>query len=114
MGNGRRNTKNWVPTIFTARKQAKINPGYLTLIAGDTVKFNAINTLARIFIPDADVFVGKESPLVIEVPKGGSSETFTVNKVKKSNFPYAVYCESVNDFVEVESPPEMIVEPELN
>jgi len=114
MSNGKRDTKKWVPTIFTARKKAKINPGYLTLIAGDTVRFNAINTMARIFIPDADVFVGEDSPLVIEVAKGSSSKEFKVNKVKKSNFPYAVYCESVNDFVEVESPPEMIVEPELS
>ena len=103
-------------------QKAKVFPPTLIVRPGDTVYFYANGSDMSIIIPK-DIKKPKPDPVKDDkikfdehFLKDGNSDLMIMVKDKideKTEFPYAIYCEKANDFVEGNSPPEMIIEPEL-
>jgi len=101
---------------------AKVYPPTLIVRTGDKVYFYAKGSDMSIIIPK-DIKKPKPGSARNDkikfdehfIEDGDSDMMITVkDKIDgRTDFPYAIYCEKANDFVEGNSPPEMIIEPEL-
>ncbi|MFC2155466.1 hypothetical protein ACFLRB_03115 [Acidobacteriota bacterium] len=103
-------------------QKAKVYPPTLIVRTGDKVYFYAKGSDMSIIIPKD---IKKTKPGSVkdvkmkfdeQFLKDGDSDMMITVKDKiegRTDFPYAIYCEKANDFVEGNSPPEMIIEPEL-
>ena len=103
-------------------------PPVVVLDGGDTVKFQAVNTDATIFLEGALSFEGMEkSAESLDVPKKHTLSLKVKPQVRRQKppggltpagtealagvYPYSVYCVEGNDFAEGNSSPIMVLEP---
>jgi hypothetical protein len=96
---------------FNHSQVTKVYPGYLFVEKGKKVEFTVKKTNVTIFFPN-EIFENseKEKFKIIEIDDGGSEIIKLKKECASGIYPYAIYCKTTQKFVEVNSPPSMIVE----
>lgn len=103
--------------IISEENKAIVEPGSLTVFTGDTISINVTGTNAFLFFPDKNLF-GIQTAYIYN----GRKILLTVREVRQSfqgsdmengdeinRYPFAAYCDGINDFAEGASSPFMIV-----
>jgi len=107
--------------IFCEKYQGIVHPSPLFVTCEDSIEFKAINTALTIFFPKEKLFVDEKpymklDPQQEKYPRVGKVTLKNKKALENLNFkipgsyPYAVYCENMNDFAEGNSSPSMIIE----
>jgi|GEM_PF-1044241 len=110
-------TKTHELTIIIDKNKAVVKPGSLTVSTGDSISINVTGTNAFLFFPDinllgiqtAYIFNGRKILLTVQDVSQSLQESDEENEDEINRYPYAAYCDGVNDFAEGASSPFMIV-----
>jgi hypothetical protein len=96
---------------FNNSQVTKVHPGHLFVEKGKKVEFTVRKTNVTILFPN-EIFESseKEKFKIIEIDDGGSKILKLKGDCSSGIYPYAIYCKTTHKFVEVDSPPSMIVE----
>lgn len=102
---------------ITEDNKAVADPGSLPVFTGDTISINVTGTNAFLFFPDKNLFGiqtayiynGRKILLTVQEVRQSFQESDDENDDEINRYPYAAYCDRVNDFAEGASSPFMIV-----
>jgi hypothetical protein len=93
--------------IICRKSSAQVRPAQFIAKEKDNITFKAVRSDVTLFFPNSALF-GCSSARLDSSNK--REATLTVQKVQRDAYPYAVYCDDLNDFAEGNSSPEMIIE----
>jgi hypothetical protein len=99
-----------MPTVMIVcrKSSAHVRPAQRIAKPGQDVTFKAIRSDVTLFFPNPALFGCPSARLD---SSNGREATLTVqNKVPRDVYPFAAYCDDLNDFAQGSSSPEMIVE----
>jgi hypothetical protein len=95
--------------LYIDHHTAKVVPGVIVAVPGDTIEFEALNTDYELFIPEALEIFGDSRAVVAQI-KENNTVSFTVGlDSKPGRYPYAGYSTNYRLFVVGNSDPTIII-----
>jgi hypothetical protein len=104
-------TRHIVRIFRTKGKPARVDVGNALVKPGDSVVFDALSGDYTLFFPEVDVLFRGSPPPIVTVKQGSPSRPMIVAELEQGReFEYCIFCETGRQFVEVNSPPKMIID----